>query len=31
MRNEALTELEVLIGVWDLTLSGAWFLDSLDT
>ena len=31
MRNEVLKELDVLIGEWDLTLSGAWFLDSLDT
>ena len=31
MRNEALTDLDVLIGVWDLTLSGAWFLDTPDT
>ena len=27
MRNEALTELEGLIGEWKLTMSNAWFLD----
>jgi hypothetical protein len=31
MRNETLAELDPLIGVWDLTLSGAWFLDTLET
>ncbi|HEX2152565.1 MAG TPA: hypothetical protein VHL52_01120 [Acidimicrobiia bacterium] len=31
MRNERLIELDRLIGEWELTLSGAWFLDSLDT
>lgn len=28
MRNEKLVELDALVGDWDLTLSGAWFLDS---
>lgn len=30
MRNEKLVEVDALVGEWDLTLSGAWFLDSLD-
>ncbi|MPZ54842.1 MAG: hypothetical protein GEU79_19310 [Acidimicrobiia bacterium] len=31
MKNETLTNLDVLVGEWELELSGAWFLDSLDT
>ncbi|HSK92379.1 MAG TPA: hypothetical protein VK875_13825 [Euzebyales bacterium] len=31
MRNERLRALDVLLGDWDVTLSGAWFLDSLET
>ena len=31
MRNEALVKLDGLVGHWDVTLSGAWFLDSLET
>lgn len=31
MRNEGLVRLDHLIGEWELTLSGAWFLESLDT
>jgi hypothetical protein len=31
MRNEALVTLEPLIGEWDLTLTNAWFLDSMAT
>lgn len=31
MRNPALAELGVLLGDWDLTMRGAWFLDSPDT
>jgi hypothetical protein len=30
MKNEALARLAPLIGSWDLTMSDAWFLDSLD-
>lgn len=30
MRNPALGKLERLIGDWDLTLTNAWFLDSMD-
>jgi hypothetical protein len=30
MRNPALEPLDVLIGEWSLTLTNAWFLDSLD-
>jgi hypothetical protein len=30
MKNEALARLKPLIGTWDLTMSNAWFLDSLD-
>ena len=30
MRNASLEQLDVLVGEWELTLSGAWFLDSLD-
>jgi hypothetical protein len=30
MRNEALKELEPLIGEWKLTMTDAWFLDSRD-
>lgn len=31
MRNEKVVELDALVGNWDLTLSGAWFLDSPET
>ena len=31
MRNAAVAELDELTGEWVLTMSGAWFLDSLDT
>jgi hypothetical protein len=31
MKNPALTQLDDLIGDWTLTMTGAWFLDSLDT
>src|SRR3712207_2551178 len=31
MRNAALGELDDLVGEWTLTMTGAWFLDSLDT
>ncbi|MGH2717516.1 MAG: hypothetical protein ACRDJU_02910 [Actinomycetota bacterium] len=31
MRNPAIAALEVLIGEWSITLSNAWFLDSLET
>ena len=31
MQNEAVAALDVLIGEWDITLSGAWFLDDLST
>lgn len=31
MRNRALQKLDMLLGNWTLTLSNAWFLDSLDT
>jgi hypothetical protein len=30
MKNEALARLEPLVGSWDVTLTNAWFLDSLD-
>ena len=30
MRNFALTELDALVGEWTLTLTNAWFLDSLE-
>ena len=30
MRNEALQRLDVLVGDWTMTMTGAWFLDSLD-
>ena len=30
MRNEALLRLEVLVGEWTMTMTDAWFLDSLD-
>ena len=29
--NDALRRLEPLVGEWDVTLTHAWFLDSLDT
>jgi len=31
MRNAALAELDALVGDWSMTMSGAWFLDSLET
>jgi hypothetical protein len=31
MKNPALTALDDLIGDWTLTMTGAWFLDSLET
>jgi len=31
MRNEALEQLDVLTGDWKMTMTGAWFLDSLET
>ena len=31
MKNPALTQLDDLVGDWELTMTGAWFLDSLDT
>ena len=31
MRNDELQALDVLLGDWDVTLSGAWFLDGLET
>ena len=31
MRNESMSALDVLVGEWDLTLTDAWFLDSLET
>jgi hypothetical protein len=31
MKNAALAQLDELVGTWDLTMTGAWFLDSLDT
>jgi hypothetical protein len=31
MRNDQLQALDVLLGDWDVTLSGAWFLDSLES
>jgi len=31
MRNEALARLEDLIGDWTLTMTGSWFLQSLET
>lgn len=30
MQNESIADLETLIGDWDVTLSGAWFLDDLN-
>lgn len=30
MRNPALEELDVLVGEWTLTLTNAWFLDSME-
>ena len=29
MKNPALSQLDDLIGDWDLTMTGAWFLDSV--
>lgn len=31
MRNEAMAKLDVLVGDWKLTMTNAWFLESLDT
>jgi hypothetical protein len=31
MRNPTLEALDVVVGEWTLTLTGSWFLDSLDT
>jgi hypothetical protein len=31
MRNESLAKLEPLVGVWDLTLTNSWFLESMET
>ena len=31
MRNDALAELDALVGEWTMTMSGAWFLDSPET
>jgi hypothetical protein len=31
LRNEAIAALEPLVGAWKLTMTGAWFLDSLET
>jgi hypothetical protein len=31
VKNPALAELDPLMGEWTMTMSGAWFLDSLDT
>src|SRR4051795_13772799 len=31
MRNEALAELDDIVGDWSLTMTGAWFLDTLET
>ncbi len=30
MRNPALEALDVLVGSWEITLTNAWFLESLD-
>ena len=30
MRNPAVAELDELVGTWNLTLTNAWFLDSLE-
>ena len=30
MRNPALEPLEELVGTWELTLTNAWFLESMD-
>ena len=30
MRNPALQELDELVGTWELTLTNAWFLESMD-
>lgn len=30
MRNPAVAEMDVLVGTWSLTLTNAWFLDSLE-
>jgi hypothetical protein len=31
MKNPALRELDALVGDWTMTMSGAWFLDSMET
>jgi hypothetical protein len=31
MKNEAIAALEPLVGDWKLTMTNAWFLDSMDT
>jgi hypothetical protein len=31
MKNPALAQLDDLVGEWTLTMTGAWFLDRLDT
>jgi hypothetical protein len=31
MKNTALAALDDLVGNWSLTMTGAWFLDSMDT
>ena len=31
MKNPALSELDALVGDWTMTMSGAWFLDSMET
>ena len=31
MKNPALSELDALVGGWTMTMSGAWFLDSMET
>jgi hypothetical protein len=30
MRNPALAEMDVLVGEWNITLTNAWFLESMD-
>ena len=31
MKNERMQVLDVLVGEWKLTMTGAWFLESLET
>jgi hypothetical protein len=31
MKSEAMSALDVLVGEWNLTLTNAWFLDSMET